>query len=872
MGSELNEMKEMSKVPKIPHAFFRWYCKPDRYEELHGDLEEFYYERIETHGTSKARWWYTWEVLTCCQPYAWKSTRSPLNPNVIMFKNYYKTSMRSLMKSPLNSFINLFGLSVAIGICVLVYGFAQWTYRTDQFHEHKNEVFLVTFLADRDGTMQQIGQSPRPLGKMLANDFSGVKHMCRVEDRNVVMKMDDKVFHERVRLTDQTFLDMFTFPLKWGTGESLSGVSSIILSEPMSIKYFGGANPIGQELTIIFSEGKNKSFTVTGVAAPFPKSRTIDFDFLINFENLKWAYPAYDPDDWKQLLSATLIQVDDASHIGQIEQGMDKYRKLQNGIASDWVIEGFVFEPLATLHQRSGDIRNDISWSSKDNYTSIVFLAVIAIFMLTLACFNYINIAIVSAARRLKEIGIRKSIGATRRMVFVQFLAENILLTAFALLIGLALGMHVFIPWFEQIADFNMDFRLLDLDLWIYLPVILLLTGISSGIYPALYISRFQVTGILKGTIKFGQKSLLTRVLLGVQLILACILITSAIIFTQNTAYLAKRDWGYAQEHVLYAEVPDQQHFDQLQAAIAQLPDVLSVSGSQHHVGRNHETTVINMPDRQYEVDQLVVGIDYFKTMDIPMQSGRTFEEGRGGDHHAVVVNELLVDHLDLENAIGSVLKMDTARYTIIGVVQNFHSYSFSNYMKPTLFVMAQPDEYRFLSIKTREGMKAKTYQGLQEQWVSLFPEIPFLGGHQEDVWGGYFDQIGVHGKFWRGIALIAVILASLGLFGLVTLNVTGRIKEFSIRKVLGAQIRNITLNVGQQYLPLFVIALTVAAPVSYLLLDFILDFAYEYHMPMSLMGVVMAVGLLILVLVAVVSIQVRKVLKFNPASGLRVE
>src|SRR5687768_3521541 len=195
-----------------------------------------------------------------------------------MSRNYFKVALRGLMKSPLNSFINIFGLSIGISLCIFAYAFARWTYSTDQFHEHKNSVYLVTFFADREGTAQQYGLTPRPLGEMLRADFAHIEKVCRIEDRSVVVKYGEHIFHERVRYVDPEFLEMFTFPLKWGTPTSLADVNSIILSQAMSTKYFGDENPIGRDILIKFDQERSKAFKITGVAKDFPKARTISFN------------------------------------------------------------------------------------------------------------------------------------------------------------------------------------------------------------------------------------------------------------------------------------------------------------------------------------------------------------------------------------------------------------------------------------------------------------------------------------------------------------------------------------------------------------------------------------------------------------------
>ncbi|MCI0617187.1 ABC transporter permease, partial [bacterium] len=515
---------------------------------------------------------------------------------------------------------------------------------------------------------------------MLKEDFAHIKKVCRVEDRNVVMKYEDKVFHERVRYTDPEFLEMLTFPMKWGTANSLIDVNSIILSEDMSIKYFGDENPIGKTVLVKFDKDNGKEFKITGVAKEFPKSKTISFNFLINFENFRTSDPSYDFNDWNAFVNATLIQVDQPSDIPSIERGMDKYRKLQNeAVNEDWAITSFAFEPLATLHQRSEYILDDISRSSRSNYISIMFMVGIAILLLFLACSNYINIAIVTASKRFKEIGVRKSIGATRKIVIVQFLTENLVTTFFALIIGLILGYTFFIPGFEQLWDFDMDFRFSDPNLWIYLPAILTLTSVASGIYPSLYISKFQVVSILKGSVMFGKKNPLTKVFLCFQLILACVFITASVMFSQNTSYLVKRPWGYNPSETLYANIPDYAAFEKLDALMAQDPDVLSTSGSKNHVGKSIATTVLHVPGKEYEVDQLPVGATYLETVGLPIKEGRVFNDHEGSDRQAALINESLARNIPgWENPVGQTFLIDSVQYEVIGVVQDFHSYSFN--------------------------------------------------------------------------------------------------------------------------------------------------------------------------------------------------
>jgi hypothetical protein len=364
----------------------------------------------------------------------------------------------------------------------------------------------------------------------------------------------------------------------------------------------------------------------------------------------------------------------------------------------------------------------------------------------------------------------------------------------------------------------------------------------------------------------------MTKVLLGLQLLLACVFITGAVMFTQNSLYLAGRSWGYNPSQTLYVTLPDGSAYQKLRARLAQHPDVLAVAGSGHHLGKSHATAVLHLPGRPYEVDQLSVGAAYFETMGLPLAAGRVFREGFAGDQASVVVNELLVKQLGWRHPVGQRFRLEGVPCQVIGVVKDFHSYSFSKPVRPTVFRLAPEAGYRYLSLRVRPGAEANTYGALQAEWAALFPETPFAGGYQEDVWGNYFEAIGIHCLVWRVIAGIAVSLAGLGLYGLVRLNVAGRVREFSIRKVLGAGVRNLAAHITHPYVVLFGVALLLGAPLSHGLMKRLIESAYPYHMPVDYAGVVTAVGVLVGVLGVTVLTQVGKVAKTNPVAGLNAE
>lgn len=803
----------------------------------------------------------------------WNQKRKPTIKRILftaLLKNYYRTSIRTMIRNPLSSFINVFGLAVAIGACMVVYSSFEYNYRTDQFHENKNHVFLSTNYVNREGTLEQYGTSPAPLGLSLMQDLTGVSAMTRVLDQPAVVKVGSEVYHEQIRLVDPAFLDMFTFPLDKGSKATLSDPDNIILSDQMAEKYFGDTDPIGKNLVLIHSDESSHTFQVTGVAAPFPSTRTIDFDFLVNFNNVHATIPGFRVEDWSQNIAAMFIQIDDPAQAAHVKAQMEPYIAIQSAANPDWPIQAFDFVSLAELHFATIAIKDDISFDN--NTEARMGLPIMAGFMILLACINYINIAMNSAVKRLKEIGLRKVVGASRSQLIFQFLSENIVLTLFAYVIGMVLAMFVFLPWFIDLSGDPMTLSLLDPYLWLFGAMIVLITGVLSGLYPAIYITRFQSVEIFDGKLRFGQKSLLTKLFLGLQLIITCGSITCAIIFAQNNVFQHARSWGYSKAKMLYAKAPNAEGAEQLRNLMMQEAGVEHVSLAQHHVGKTQSRVVMHFPDREFEVNRLDVGADYLTTMGIPLNQGSNFKAHAADDRNAVVVNQTLVDALYLTKPVGQMFKMDGERFTIIGVVDDFHSYNFFEKVTPLLFAIADDKAMHYVAISVAEQDKETVFAHLQDNWLELFPLTPFQGGYQEDVWGQYFSLLYSAERFYTALALIAILLASLGLYGLITLNVTSRKREFSIRKVMGADLIDISKSVSRQYLILTVVSLMIGLPVSYWMAGAALDMLYAYPMPLTVSGLLSSVFIVIFILVLVLATQIRSVLISNPASGLRTE
>lgn len=788
-----------------------------------------------------------------------------------MFKNFIKTAIRNLAKNKLISFINIFGLSIAIGCSLVVYMLVDYEYNQDIFHENRDNIFLLENVIARDGVEQLWGDSPAPIGEMMEIDFPQIKHMVRVDDRNIVLKYEEKVFDEYIRFVDPEFLDMFTFPLSSGNKSALLDHSKVIISKRIADKYFGQESAIGEQIEVIIND-KKESFTIGGVAEQFPKLSSFGFDILANFDKKFNIFDEEDPNDWKDFIRATFIQLNDPKDIDLISSKMDKYIALQNAAEEDWPAISYPFQPFNTLSINSYNIRGDISGGG-DPIGRIV-LSTIGAFMLLLACFNYINISISSATKRLKEIGVRKVIGGTKKQLVFQFLGENLIICMLALALGAVWARTLFGPWFDSQFTIGLELNFYEnVNAWLFFAALLFITGIASGAYPAFYISSFNAVNIFRGRQKFGKKSAFTKVFLTFQFILSIITIVFGIAFVQNAEFLQAQDWGYNQEQTFVVRVDSERTYTSLKNEFQQSPDIKLMAGSRNHIGRSTGLSVIDYHDKKYEIRNIDVGFDYLETLNIRLKEGRFFDRSFLSDKDiSVVINQKFADNLQWDSPIGETFDLDTVKYSVVGVVENFHYDDFDEKIEPTFFRMTEEENFRFLSMRITEGKSTEVEALAETLWAKHVPDLPYTAFFQDEVFDRYFNNLKGHGRIMGFTAMLAIILSCMGLYGLVSLNVATRMKEFSIRKVLGAGAASIFKGVNRQFVWLIGIACILGLPISFYMVNMLFDEVYEYHMTLTMVPLAMAASFIFGVALLTVSTQIYKVVKSNPVDALRNE
>ncbi len=857
--------------PKWMDRFLNWFCKPELVEEITGDIRELYFERMESEGKRTAQAKYALDILRFFRSSNirfFQSFRSGQN-SISMVKSYLTIAFRNLKKNPLNTVVNLLGLTIAVAYGIRAYAYYQFIDKMDQFHDQKEQVHLVSYFSDKEGETIQYGNPPLPLAEVLEQNFPEIEAVCRIKSDNIVVKHRDNVFYEQIWYADPSFLNMLTFPLKWGSKEVLSDVKSVIISEQISEKYFAENNPVGVEIEMIFSPSDKRTFKIAGVAAEFPNGSTMDFNFLIHFDNLQQVKPEYHSANWEQHVDGTLVKLNPVADPVSIAQRMEPYIETYNEIDQNRAISGFHLEPIKSAY------RKEIKDRFSDDYLiegPYMILGTIALFLLILSCLNYTNIAIFTATKRLKEIGLRKSLGAGKQMIISQFLIENIFVASITIILGYFLAVGYVVPDFEKGIGEDLGLSILDGGTIAFLVAILFAITLLSGIYPAFYVSRYQVSAIFRSNTSFGKKNVFTKVFLAIQLILAANAIAFSTMTVENATYMKSRSWGFDHKYVSYMPIPDTRQFESLKNGLSDVAGVNSISGSVHHLGRQHHETIVEINEAPLSVNLYEVDDQYFETMGFKLLDGRPFNDDVS-DQKSMIVNANFATSIGLKNPLGTSVLMDGEKYRIIGVVKDFHSYYFEAPIVPTVLTLMSAEDYGYLSIRSENEDHEELQEAMKEQWALAFPDIPYQGGHQRDVWGNtYWYQIDGAQGFFHQIAIICVLLVTLGLYGLVALNVGGRIREFSIRKVLGAETLNVTKTIINPYTILFLIALLIAVPLSYFFVDSALGFIWAYHVPMNFTGIILATTVLVSVLAFVVFFQVKRVMRSNPVVGLRTE
>lgn len=865
------------RPPQWAERFFAWYCNPILQEEIQGDLYELFYYHLDRIGKHRAKLWYILNVFLFINRHT-LNRKSTINHPLIspdMLKNYLKLGFRNILKNRLSAFINAFGLALAIGCCLVVFKFSSWYFVRDTAHANRESIFVVERIVNEDGRQQLYGTSPAPLGPALKNDLPQVIDQSRFTHGDGIFAFEDQVFHEWVTFVDGSFYDIFDFPLKWGNPAQFTQPNAVVLGEAASEKYFGSKDPVGKDITIRFATGEEEkeiAFTVQGVLDKIPDNSTFQFNILLPYEARKSIYAEVNP-DWNNHANATFLLLQDSEEAPLLTRQMNPYLAQYNEKNQAWETAAFHLQPLTGMLQHSVDVaRSTFDGSAIQGL--ILLLSIVAI-LLSLACFNYMNIAVASASTRIKEIGVRKVVGGVRAQIIIQFLIENALLCTIAAGIGLLLAKFIFLPWFNSVGDLNFIFEinpLKDPVLLLFLIGMIVLTTLGGTAYPAFYLSSFKPVTVLKNKIKFGGKNRFRKILLGLQFFLSFLAIFYAIAFLAIAKEANQKHWGYNPEGLINIRLTAQESFEALTASMRTIPDVQLVTGSIHTPGISAEELAVQHNGQDYPVRGLQVGQNYMEVLGLEMINGRSFNGVALGDYdNSIIINETFKKRLAWNDALGQKLTIDDKEYQVIGTVRDFYQEAFDQELAPMVLRLAPDSLLTSLVLKTNSEDLSAVTLAASNQWKQLYPQLPFRHFYQDGVFHRYFLTVSQIGKVLSATAFLTIIISIIGLFGLSMLILSRKMKELSVRKVLGANLLELSFQVNKDFVWTITIAIIIGIPLGYILLKQISDMLYpEASMPITSFGIAI-ISLLVMTLLSV-SKHIYTLAMSNPSNHLRDE
>ena len=807
-----------------------------------------------------------------------------------MFSNNFKITIRNLWKHKVFSAINIFGLAIGIATCLLITLFVQNEFSYDRYNTKADQIVRVTFRGKMNGGEIKEANVMPPVAQAFKKDFPEVLDATRI--RNIGMPRityGDKMFRDNsMAFVDSNFLNVFTLLLIDGNVKTaLLQPNTVIISKAAAKAYFDNENPVGKVLSL---KDNNTSLTVTGVFNEVPVNSHFHFDLLASMSTL----PEATQNDWMisnyytylvlpkgydyRKLQAKLPAEADKYISPQLQKAMgismSQFRKSGNDI-------GFVLQPLKDIHLHS-DLTGDMEPAG--NSQSVYIFGAIAIFVLLIACINFMNLSTAGASKRAKEVGIRKVLGSAKLQLVRQFLLESLLLTGVALLIAVAL-VYLSLPLFNSLAGADISIQLKH-NAWI-IPALLafgLFTSILAGSYPAFFLSSFNPIAVLKSGFTSGKKSVSLRSSLVVfQFFIAVGLIIGTIIVYRQLSFMQGIALGYDKNQVAIIQESywlgnNQQAFKQ---ELLQDPRVLSVSSSGYlpagnsNVNNfliyadNNSTQLVNT--LRYEVDN-----NYIPTLGMQMSVGRNFSSQYGTDSTAVIINETAARTFGWNQyAIGhTVTRQDndgTKRtYHVIGIIKDFHFKSLHQLITPLVMTMNTTDNSNII-VK----VKAKEAQGLlssmKVKWDHLTTQSPFTYSFLDDRYNNTYKAEQNVGRILIIFSSLTILVACLGLFGLTIFTSEQRRKEIGIRKVLGANTAGIVSLLSKDFLRLVIISIVIAVPVSlYTMNKWLQDFAYRITISWWMFA--LAGGTAVCIALLTMSYQSVKAAVANPVKSLRTE
>lgn len=806
-----------------------------------------------------------------------------------MFKNYLKTAIRNLGRHKGYSFINIVGLASGMACCILILLWVQDELSYDRYHKNADRLYRVVVKGRMSNREINFSTSPAPLAKALMDEFPEVLQATRfLRSRNVLVGHREKQFNEGFMIyTDPNFFDMFSIPLIKGDPQKvLSAPNSLVITQEAALKYFGNQDPVGKTLTF----NGQTDFRVTGLAANMPSNTHFHSDFFASLASIpdsrsqNWfsnPYHTYivlkeesSPEEFQAKLPGIITK-----YMGPIAKKvmgitMQEFRSSGNAF-------GYFLQPVTGIH-----LHSDLEYELEPNgsFVYVCIFSLIALFILVIACINFMNLATARSASRAKEVGVRKVLGSDRWMLIQQFQTESVLLSLLSL--ALAVGIVVLLqPVFNSLSGKHLDIAAYGGR--VLLPgllAVILLAGILAGSYPAFFLSSFKPISVLRGIIKTGRKSSgLRNGLVVFQFSISIVMLVGTFVVYHQLDYMRNKRLGFEKEQLLVIQRAGslEQDKEAFRNEMLQSDGVENLSYSNGIPGRHlgdftHVAEGASAED-MVRMFLLFADFDYLDTLRMEMIEGRYFLKDRPADRNSVILNETAAVALGMENPVGkriirgSLSSGGSEFFTIIGIVRDFHFESLHRKIRPLAVYLLPAEDARYASVRIRAENIPRTLAFIANKWNKFVPGKPFEYFFLDDDFDLLYKAEKKVGQLFSAFAVLAVLVACLGLFGLASFTAEQRTKEIGIRKILGAGVPDIVTLLTKEFSRLVLLSNMIAWPIAYFAMNrWLQNFAYRTSIGPWVF--LLAASAALFIAMITVSFQALKAATANPAIVLKYE
>jgi len=865
------------KPPRLPLRFFRWFCHPKLRYHIEGDLMELYDERVKSFGKRKADLKFTLDVLLLFRKGIIKPTEEYKNLNTHgMIRNYFKIGWRNMQRNKGYSFINIGGLAIGMSVAILI---GLWIYDElsfDHYNRNYDRVAQVIQNVTNNGEVATWWNQPFPLSEELRTNYgSDFKHIAMaVGWSEHMLAYNEKVLKETGFYIEKDGPEILGLILETGISD-MKDPASILLSSSAARTYFGNEDAINKLMKI----DNHPVMKVIGVYRDFPNnSRFVGINFIAPWEfiyNNDSGYKSME-DPWRPNFTTLLVELNDEADFNTVSVKIKdaKLKKINEHLAKKK--PELFLHPLSKMHLYS-EFKNGVNVGGAIQYVWI--FGTIGVFVLLLACINFMNLSTARNERRAKEVGIRKTIGSAKSQLIVQFFSESFLTVLFAFVLALLFS-QLTLPYFNIVADKQILFPWSNSTFWLSALVFIVFTALVAGSYPAFYLSSFKAVKVLKGTFKAGRFATLPRkVLVMVQFTVSVTLIIGTIIVYRQIKFAAERPVGYSRESLVSLPTRNEtihSHFDAVRNELLQSGAVVSVAESQGPTTAIwNSTSGLSWPgkDPNLSVDFgfVFASYDFGRTINWHVKEGRDFSKEFASDSSALILNEAAVNFMNLKNPVGQPATWFGSPFTIIGVIENMVMESPYDEARPVIYGNLTGRGNMVLARLNPKQDAKSSIQKIEEVFKKFNPDHPFEYQFVDDEYAKKFGNEERIGTLASTFAVLAVFISCLGLFGLASFVAEQRTKEIGLRKVLGASVLNLWGMLSRDFIALVIVSVFIASPIAYYFMN---NWLTKYHYRAEITWWIFLVSGLsaLLITLLTVSYQSIRASLANPVESLRSE